>query len=181
MEVDPAAVDPDDLEMLQDMIIAAVNEGLRKVDEMVMQEMQKVTGGLKLPPGLFCCGGGSVLSGLHCKFNRSTAKAAGSRAEDSTAPGLLYFDLAPDEVVQMARALVNAKDKTHYCRICGNFTDDEQCVICTDQRRDPSLLCVVQDARDVLALERMREFRGRYHVLGSDFSYRRHRSEAADT
>ena len=53
LEVDPAAVDPDDLEMLQDMIIAAVNEGLRKVDEMVMQEMQKVTGGLKLPPGLF--------------------------------------------------------------------------------------------------------------------------------
>ena len=53
LEVDPAAVDPDDLEMLQDMIIAAVNEGLRKVYEMVMQEMQKVTGGLKLPPGLF--------------------------------------------------------------------------------------------------------------------------------
>lgn len=89
-----------------------------------------------------------------------------------TAQRLAFFilTLPRDEVVQMARALVNAKDKTHYCRICGNFTDDEQCVICTDQRRDPSLLCVVQDARDVLALERMREFRGRYHVLGGAIS-----------
>lgn len=52
LEIDPEAVDPDDLEMLQDMIIAAVNEGLRKIDEMMMEEMQKVTGGLNLPPGL---------------------------------------------------------------------------------------------------------------------------------
>ncbi|HZK25201.1 MAG TPA: YbaB/EbfC family nucleoid-associated protein [Oscillospiraceae bacterium] len=52
LQIDPEAVDPDDLEMLQDMIIAAVNEGLRKIDEMIMTEMQKVTGGLNLPPGL---------------------------------------------------------------------------------------------------------------------------------
>lgn len=52
LEIDPAAVDPDDLEMLQDMIIAAVNEGFRKIDEMTMSEMKKITGGLNLPPGL---------------------------------------------------------------------------------------------------------------------------------
>ncbi|NLZ39579.1 MAG: YbaB/EbfC family nucleoid-associated protein [Firmicutes bacterium] len=52
LEIDPAAVDPDDLEMLQDMIIAAVNEGLRKVDEALMAEMKKITGGINLPPGL---------------------------------------------------------------------------------------------------------------------------------
>ncbi|NLZ92433.1 MAG: YbaB/EbfC family nucleoid-associated protein [Firmicutes bacterium] len=52
LEIDPAAVDPDDLEMLQDMIIAAVNEGLRKIDEMMMTEMKKITGGLNLPPGI---------------------------------------------------------------------------------------------------------------------------------
>jgi nucleoid-associated protein EbfC len=53
LTVDPQAVDPDDVEMLQDMILAAVNEGLRKVDEMTASEMQKLTGGLNLPPGLF--------------------------------------------------------------------------------------------------------------------------------
>ncbi|MCR3921280.1 MAG: YbaB/EbfC family nucleoid-associated protein [Firmicutes bacterium] len=52
LEIDPQAVDPEDVEMLQDMIIAAVNEGLRKIDEMTMAEMKKLTGGLNLPPGL---------------------------------------------------------------------------------------------------------------------------------
>jgi len=53
LSIDPEAVDPADLEMLQDMIMAAVNEGLRKVEEMMTTEMQKLTGGLNLPPGLF--------------------------------------------------------------------------------------------------------------------------------
>ncbi|NLM52193.1 MAG: YbaB/EbfC family nucleoid-associated protein [Firmicutes bacterium] len=53
LEIDPAAVDPDDVEMLQDLIIAAINEAMRKVDEMMIKEMQKLTGGLNLPPGLF--------------------------------------------------------------------------------------------------------------------------------
>ncbi|NLP36089.1 MAG: YbaB/EbfC family nucleoid-associated protein [Firmicutes bacterium] len=53
LEIDPAAVDPDDVEMLQDLIIAAVNEVMRKIDEMMVSEMQKLTGGLNLPPGLF--------------------------------------------------------------------------------------------------------------------------------
>ncbi len=52
LSIDPQAVDPDDLEMLQDMVVAAVNEGLRKVEEMVAEEMKKITGGLNLPPGL---------------------------------------------------------------------------------------------------------------------------------
>lgn len=52
LEIDPAAIDPDDTEMLQDLIIAAVNEGLRKIDDMTMSEMKKLTGGLNLPPGL---------------------------------------------------------------------------------------------------------------------------------
>lgn len=51
--IDPQAVDPDDVEMLQDLILAAVNEGLRMVDEMTAQEMKKLTGGMNLPPGLF--------------------------------------------------------------------------------------------------------------------------------
>jgi len=89
-----------------------------------------------------------------------------------TAQRLAFFvlSLPREEVVTMARAMVNARDKTRYCQSCGNFSDDETCFVCRDSRRDRSLLCVVQDPRDVLALERTREFKGLYHVLGGAIS-----------
>ncbi|NLZ92434.1 MAG: recombination protein RecR [Firmicutes bacterium] len=89
-----------------------------------------------------------------------------------TAQRLAFFilTLPREEVIEMARALVNAKDKTHYCRICGNFTDGEKCSVCLDQRRDAAVICVVQESRDVLAMERMREYKGLYHVLGGAIS-----------
>lgn len=89
-----------------------------------------------------------------------------------TAQRLAFFvlSLPREEVVAMARAMVNARDKTRYCQICGNFSDAETCLVCRDSRRDQSLLCVVQDPRDVLAIERTREFKGLYHVLGGAIS-----------
>jgi recombination protein RecR len=89
-----------------------------------------------------------------------------------TAQRLAFFvlTLPREEVVSMARALVDAKDKTRYCRDCGNFSDEELCMVCCDQRRDRSLLCVVHDPRDIMAMERMREYKGLYHVLGGAIS-----------
>jgi recombination protein RecR len=89
-----------------------------------------------------------------------------------TAQRLAFFvlGLPREEVVAMARAMVEARDKTRYCRTCGNFSDAETCMVCRDTRRDRSLVCIVQDARDVLAMERMREFKGVYHVLGGAIS-----------
>ncbi len=83
---------------------------------------------------------------------------------------LFVLNLPREEVVFMARAMVDAKDKTKYCRICGNFSDSEVCFVCGDRRRDSGTICVVQDARDVLAMEKMREFKGVYHVLGGAIS-----------
>jgi len=89
-----------------------------------------------------------------------------------TAQRLAFFvlNLPREEVVGMARAMVDARDKTRYCNICGNFTSGEICLVCADKRRDASVICVVQDARDVLAMERTREFKGVYHVLGGAIS-----------
>lgn len=89
-----------------------------------------------------------------------------------TAQRLALFVLSQsrEDVVKMARSMVDAKDKTRYCRICGNFSDNELCAVCADKRRDVTVICVVQDARDVLAMERMREFKGVYHVLGGAIS-----------
>jgi recombination protein RecR len=89
-----------------------------------------------------------------------------------TAQRLAFFvlSLPREEVAGMARALVDARDKTRYCSVCGNFSDGDTCLVCRDHRRDRTLLCVVQDPRDVQAMERTREFKGLYHVLGGAIS-----------
>ena len=67
---------------------------------------------------------------------------------------------------ELASAITDARDKVHYCAVCGNYTDVEPCAICADEQRRVDIICVVEDAKDVLAMEKMREFRGTYHVLG---------------
>ena len=76
----------------------------------------------------------------------------------------------PEEVQRLADVLTVVKQKVKFCTICFNVSEDEQCRICRDPRRDPSLLCVVEEYKDVVAIERTREFRGRYHVLGGAIS-----------
>jgi recombination protein RecR len=69
------------------------------------------------------------------------------------------------EVRELGDALVAMKDKIAYCRVCFNVTDEDPCRICSDPRRDPDVICVVEEPNDLLAMERTGEFRGRYHVL----------------
>ncbi len=76
----------------------------------------------------------------------------------------------PVDVRRLADALMTLKAKARFCEICGNVSEDPQCRICRDPRRDPALICVVEEAKDVVAIERTREFRGRYHVLGGAIS-----------
>ncbi|MBR4636111.1 MAG: recombination protein RecR [Clostridia bacterium] len=74
------------------------------------------------------------------------------------------------DVTALAEALTNAKQKVHYCPVCGNYTENELCPVCADPKRTSELLCVVESARDVIFMERVHEFRGRYHVLGGVLS-----------
>jgi recombination protein RecR len=76
----------------------------------------------------------------------------------------------PVDVRRLAAALVEVKDKVRFCRVCGNVTQDELCRICADPRREDATICVVEEPKDVVAVERTREFRGRYHVLGGAIS-----------
>jgi recombination protein RecR len=80
------------------------------------------------------------------------------------------LDADPTDVARLATALTEAKAKVHFCAICGNVTVDVECKICADPRRDPTVICVVEESKDVVAVERTREFRGRYHVLGGAIS-----------
>jgi recombination protein RecR len=75
-----------------------------------------------------------------------------------------------EDVVRMARALVNVKDRIRYCSVCCNITEQDPCAICASTKRDRSVICVVEEPSDVIALERTNEFRGLYHVLGGSLS-----------
>jgi len=70
-----------------------------------------------------------------------------------------------DDVVDFAKALVNVKRNLHYCSVCCNITDIDPCRICQDKSRDASVICVVQEPKDLVAMERTKEFQGYYHVL----------------
>ena len=76
----------------------------------------------------------------------------------------------PADVRRLASVLTEVKDKVRFCAVCGNVAEEERCRICRDPRRDPTVLCVVEESKDVVAIERTREFRGRYHVLGGAIS-----------
>ena len=72
----------------------------------------------------------------------------------------------PDDVRRLAETITTVKEKVRFCTVCGNVAESETCRICADPRRAEDLLCVVEEPKDVVAIERTREFRGRYHVLG---------------
>lgn len=75
-----------------------------------------------------------------------------------------------EEVIALAKSLVDVKDKASYCSVCFNITETNPCAICTDEQRDRTTICVVEEANDVIALEKTGEYRGLYHVLGGALS-----------
>jgi len=88
----------------------------------------------------------------------------GPKSAQRIAFHLLQAD--PTDVRRLADVLIEVKAKVKFCSICFNVSEDDQCRICRDPRRDQSVLCVVEEYKDVVAIERTREFKGRYHVLG---------------
>lgn len=72
----------------------------------------------------------------------------------------------PAEVQRLAYALTEVKERIRFCRVCGNVAEEEECRVCRDPRRDSSVICVVEEPKDLVAIEKTGEFRGRYHVLG---------------
>jgi len=89
-----------------------------------------------------------------------------------SAQRIAFHVLAADniDVERLATALRRVKSEVKFCQICGNVSDADECRICRDPRRDPSIICVVEEPKDVVAIERTREFRGKYHVLGGAIS-----------
>ena len=92
----------------------------------------------------------------------------GPRSAERLALHLVQSDLA--EVKRLAETLVEAREKIRSCSICGSLTEQEPCGICTDPRRDASLVCLVEQATDILSVEKPASYHGKYHVLGGKIS-----------
>ncbi|ASR40200.1 recombination mediator RecR [Ligilactobacillus agilis] len=99
------------------------------------------------------------------KLIDSYMKLPGIGAKSATRMAFYTIDMPADDVTDFAKALISAKRDLHYCSICGNITENDPCVICADKTRDQSKLIVVEQPKDVMSLEKMREYHGLYHVL----------------
>ncbi len=75
-----------------------------------------------------------------------------------------------DQAKRLAEVLLEVKERVRFCEICGNVSEEERCNICRDTRRNQTMICVVEESKDVQAIERTREYRGLYHVLGGAIS-----------
>jgi len=83
---------------------------------------------------------------------------------------LYVLKMSREDVVVLAKALVNVKDKVRYCTVCSNITEADPCSICSNTKRERTSICVVEEPHDVIAIERTNEFKGLYHVLGGALS-----------
>ena len=98
------------------------------------------------------------------------AKLPGVGPKGATRIAFHLLATESSDVTRLATVLAEVKDKIKFCRTCYNVAQDDLCRICADTRRDETAICVVEEPKDVLAVERTREFRGRYHVLGGAIS-----------
>src|SRR6266705_1355651 len=132
IKIDPQAIAQGDVEMLEDLVLAAVSQAQQRAAELYQAEVKKLASGLPLT---------------------------------------FYLLKQPAETaMRLAEAIRTVRARVTACGECGTLTDEDPCAICRDPRRDASLLCVVEEASDVAAIERAGRSRGRYHVLGGRLS-----------
>lgn len=99
------------------------------------------------------------------KLIEEFSKLPGIGAKTAQRLAFHILNMERSSIERLSTALLEAKDKTKYCSICGNLTDSNACKICSNKSRKPDVICVVEDARDVIAMEKTQEFKGLYHVL----------------
>ncbi|CAC98076.1 recombination mediator RecR [Listeria innocua] len=104
------------------------------------------------------------------KLMDSFMKLPGIGPKSAARLAFYVLDMKEDDVLDFAKALVDAKRNLSFCSVCGHITDKDPCYICSDTSRDRSVLCVVQESKDVIAMEKMRDFHGLYHVLHGTIS-----------
>lgn len=104
------------------------------------------------------------------KLMEEFAKLPGIGYKTAQRLTLHILNLPQDEVKEFAQALVKARGTIKYCSVCGNFTDKDPCAICGNPNRDKSVICVVEEPKDIISMEKVKEYNGLYHVLHGNIS-----------
>eukprot|EP01133_Synstelium_polycarpum_P027192 gene27193-32753_t len=160
LQIDPKVVDPEDVETLQDLVIGAIEDASRKAQEVAAEKLGPLAGGL---------GGGlpeRVYEGPVQDLIDELGKLPGVGPKSAQRIAFHLLSVEPPEIDRLKNALQRIRDGVQFCTVCGTVSDQEKCRICADARRDRTVICVVEEPKDVQAVERTREFKGRYHVLG---------------
>jgi recombination protein RecR len=109
---------------------------------------------------------GDVYEGIVQDLIDQLGKLPGIGPKSAQRIAFFLLDADEDQVRELADVLVKVKDTVRFCEVCGNVSEQEKCQICSDPRRSDEVICVVEESKDIVAIERIREFKGRYHVLG---------------
>lgn len=104
------------------------------------------------------------------KLIEEFAKLPGIGQKTAQRLALHILNLPEDEVKEFADALVKARGTIKYCSVCGNFTDQDPCAICSNPNRDKSVICVLEQPKDVMTMEKVKEYNGLYHILHGNLS-----------
>ena len=162
LDIKPEVVDPDDVEMLQDLIMSAFNEAVRILNETSDAEMQKLTGGVSFPDFSDMADSNALPLVL---LAEQFAKLPGIGMKSAQKLAYHVMSMTDTEAQAFADAVIHAHKTVHTCKMCQNLTDKELCPICANEGRDHSLICVVETPKDITAFERTKEYNGVYHVL----------------
>ena len=165
--IDPKVVDPDDVETLQDLIVGALSDAVTTGGD--PRAVATRTAGQR--PGQPGHTGNlltwtAMFEGPVQDLIDELGKLPGIGPKSAQRIAFHLLSVEPPDIDRLTAVLGKVRDGVTFCAVCGNVSDDERCRICMDSRRDASLVCVVEEPKDVQAVERTREFRGRYHVLG---------------
>ena len=109
---------------------------------------------------------GSVYEGIVQDLIDELGRLPGIGPKSAQRIAFHLLDAEEESVRRLAEVLIQVKDTVRFCEICGNVSAEEKCRICTDTRRTDEVICVVEESKDIVAIEKIREFKGRYHVLG---------------
>ena len=154
------AVDPEDVETLEDLVAAAVNDALTKASEASQKRMSSVKGACASPDSR------DGRRRTDRVADQRIQQTADDRTEDRRAARFLSLNRPRHEAQSLAEAILAVKDNVRFCSICYSLAESDPCEFCSDERRDAATICVVAEAKDVYAIERTGAFKGRYHVLG---------------